>query len=97
MYGGILGCRAEKWVRNVFLARILGWRRRDIRIPAEARGGGKTHCFPFVMASPIVLWYFRRAISTSSSAIVASWIKTVESKPALVRLGVGWVSPENLN
>lgn len=48
------------------------------------------------MASPIVLWHFRRAISISSSAIVASWIKTVELKPALLRLGVGWVSPENL-
>ena len=48
------------------------------------------------IASPIVLWHFRRAISISSSAIVASWIKTVELKPALLSWGDGWVSPENL-
>lgn len=45
---------------------------RDMRITAEAYKGGRTHCFPLLMASPIVLWHFFRAISISSSAIVAS-------------------------
>ena len=83
---------------------MLGWhaffrwkrKRKSVSRWIKREGKKRTNLFPTSMACLTVEWPFVWASSSSSSAIVASWIRTVAFGPASTKFWVGRVSPENL-